>query len=253
MKPQPPLLVDDRVGAVELAGPLRKLSLPVQVQRLEGGDFVFDGDGAGGKTVKVGIERKRMDDILTCIRTRRWADEQLPKMRAECDVVVLLIEGIWREAEDGRLEVWRRGEWSDPATGARPAGELRTFAMTQQFKAGVHVVFSPKVEATCKWIQSAWLWWNAAGGYDRHHSHGGGVYLPRETIGVLGRVGAMACRVDGIGPTLAVFVQEAFRSPHEAVNAGLRRWADIPWVTKTGKQQRLGMGRAMKAREWARG
>ena len=258
MRALPPLCVDDRVGSVELAGPLRKLGLPVQVERMSAGDFVFQSEGEGGEPVTVGIERKRLDDALTCIRSRRWADEQLPKMRDACGVVVLVIEGIWQQGEDGRLEVWRRpegrkGGWYDPASGPRMASELRTFALTQQFKAGVHVVFSSKPTVTCEWIRSCYHWWNGAGGYDRHHSHGGGVYLPRETIGRLSRVGKMACGIDGIGPTLAVYVQEAFATPYEAVTAGLSRWAQIEAVTKKGKRFKLGAARALRAVEWARG
>lgn len=254
MKTPPLLRVDDRVGSVELAAPLRKLSLPVAVERMDAGDFAFEGEGRGGRVERVGIERKRLDDALTCIRTRRWADEQLPKMRAAYDTVVLIVEGLWRDGDDGRLEVWRRGGWGDPASGARMAAELRTFVLTQQFKAGVHVVMSPTQGTTCEWIRSCYSWWNGVGGgYDRHHSHGGGVYLPRETIGRLNAVGTMACGIDGIGPTLAVYVQEAFRSPREAVTATLKRWASVEAVTKKGKRFRLGAARALKAIEWARG
>lgn len=252
MKPLPPLRVDDRVGSIELAAPLRQRGLPVSVERMEGGDFVWDTE-ADGEPVTVGVERKRLDDVLTCIRSRRWADYQLPAMRKTCGVVVLLIEGIWQEGNDGELLTWRRGGWDSPASGVRSAAELRTFALTQTFKAGVHVVFSSTTKTTLDWLASAYAWWTAAGGWGRHKSDGGGVYLPTPTIGKLRDVGELACIIPGLGPTWAVYAQEEFSSPWAAMSAGVSRWSGLVATSKKGRKQRLGVRRALAVQDWIHG
>ena len=252
MKPCPPLRIDDRIGSVELADPLRKRGLPVVVERMEAADLAWESERDGERVV-VGVERKRIDDVLTCIRTRRWSDHQLPAMREACDVIVLLIEGIWQAGEDGELKVWRRGGWGHPAVGQRPASMLRSFALTQMFKAGVHVVFSATTTSTLDWLQETYWWWSADGGYARHHSDGGGVYLPQPTIGKLNDVGRMACVIDGLGPTWAVWVQEAFKSPADAMQAGIKRWASIEAVSKKGRKQKLGVKRALVVQDWIHG
>lgn len=245
MRPLPPLLLDDRVGSGELEPRLKAARLPVELTRLEAGDIAFEGDGPDHAVVKIGVERKRIGDLLACLRDSRYSGEQLPGLKARFDVVVLVIEGAWREGEDGVLETWQRGGWRPwRHGGVRSAQEVRAFTLTQQFKAGVHIVLSWGAEQTAQWIAALYWWWNLGGGYESHKSHRG-VYLPSETVDLLNLVGRMAYPLPHVGLTTAVYVQDRFKTPIEMVTAPFSAWAGISWKSKKGRRVSLGASAAL--------
>jgi len=88
------LTVDDRTGSVELADTLRAMHLEVEVKRLAFGDFAFEGSGPKGPCT-VGVERKRLRDLLCCIQDSRFAAHQLPGMIETYDFCYLIVEGRW--------------------------------------------------------------------------------------------------------------------------------------------------------------
>ena len=107
--------VDDRIGSIELIPILQsaaqtlcsakhKVIPPVTSTRLVAGDVCFDGNGQGGKRIAVGIERKRLRDMINSIRTGRYAGSQLPTMLDLYDDCYLIIEGYQRCGQDGELE-----------------------------------------------------------------------------------------------------------------------------------------------------
>ena len=58
------MLVDRRAGSKELVKPLRKKGLEVVETELEFGDVSFVGKGNGGADVHIGIEYKRLSDLV---------------------------------------------------------------------------------------------------------------------------------------------------------------------------------------------
>jgi ERCC4-type nuclease len=75
----------------------------VEKSHLEFGDFAFEGRGPLG-TVMVGIERKTLHDMLSCIEDARYAGHQRPGMKSMYDVSVLVVEGLARPHDpDGFL------------------------------------------------------------------------------------------------------------------------------------------------------
>lgn len=98
----------------------------VRVTRKLPTDVIFTGRGPMGSILEIGIEYKTIWDVLDCIRTGRFAGNQLELLR-EFDFPILLIEGLVREGEDAqgnRLEVYgsplgkERG-WYDTAEWGR--------------------------------------------------------------------------------------------------------------------------------------
>lgn len=86
------LTVDNRVGAIELSDTIRAMHVPVEVKRITFGDFRFDGSGPKG-TCTVGIERKKVRDVLCSIEDGRFAAHQLPGLIETYDYVYLIVEG----------------------------------------------------------------------------------------------------------------------------------------------------------------
>jgi ERCC4-type nuclease len=86
---------------------------PVEKRRLEAGDFQFTGEGPEAPVV-VGVERKRVTDMLNSIRTGRFSGEQLPKLLRIYDYVFLVLEGTatWRtNFRSGLLERRKGSSW----------------------------------------------------------------------------------------------------------------------------------------------
>jgi ERCC4-type nuclease len=102
--------VDDRVGSVELADTIRAMHIEVTVKRLAFGDFYWEGNGPKGACT-IGVERKRLRDLLCCIQDSRFAAHQLPGMIDTYDHCYLIVEGKW--SIDGRtlelIEVCKDG------------------------------------------------------------------------------------------------------------------------------------------------
>ena len=81
------ILVDDRIGAVEIA-PL--LGSPNVTCRLEFADFAWSGNGPDGQ-VDIGVERKSLLDLLASMTTGRLSGHQMVGLTAQYDWVYLLV------------------------------------------------------------------------------------------------------------------------------------------------------------------
>lgn len=248
----PPLIVDDRAGSGELHLELCALGLPAKIQRLEAGDFSFVGEGRGHKPARIGVERKRLSDVLASVTDGRFAGEQLPKMVAAYDAVWLLVDDIWRCSSDGTIEVYGRGKWG-PTYGKRwMYRELEAWMLTMTVKAGVHVRCVSGAGASARFIATLYNWWNLAGGYEGHAAHKA-VHSLTEGRELLTQVGLTAATLPTIGAEKAVYVQERFPTIWAMVHGGLREWAGIGWTSSKGRKMRLGPASAMAVRAAIRG
>ena len=64
------ITVDPRAGSADLFEPLKARKLPVRLSKLEAGDVAFIGNGPEGRPVPVGIEYKKLPEMLGCFRDR---------------------------------------------------------------------------------------------------------------------------------------------------------------------------------------
>lgn len=116
------VIVDERGGSHGLEGAkkrladLRRRGVDADLGLLPYGDYGIPGNGPGGRTVMVGVELKTTNDILSSLRSNRLMGHQVPGMVGAdgnpgmFDRSWLVTEGIWKEAPNGDLEVYR-GSW----------------------------------------------------------------------------------------------------------------------------------------------
>ncbi len=95
--------IDDRKGSQHLAPLLEARGLPVDLARMEFGDAAFNGSGPGGEA-SIGIELKKLDDLIGSLVTKRFQAHQLPGMLGLYRFPILIVEGMYREAPDGLIE-----------------------------------------------------------------------------------------------------------------------------------------------------
>ncbi len=64
-------------------------------KHLSAGDFCFAGEGPKGECL-IGVERKRIKDMLGSLRSGRLVGEQIPKLLSRYEYVFLILEGTFR-------------------------------------------------------------------------------------------------------------------------------------------------------------
>jgi hypothetical protein len=260
------IYIDDRTGSVEMA-PLfmqHRLHPAITVKRLPAADFCFAGHGPNGPA-NIGVERKviygktktagmQFRDLLSSIRTGRLSGEQLPKLADHYEVIIIIVEGIFRSSPDtGMLEVWERGEWSLALCGKTPfpSSELYRYMLTLSFQPRVSVVFLPSARETVEYVadtlpgyfQKPW---------DEHRAHVG-LHTPplQATLGKASTVRRVAAVLNGVGWTRSAALNEYIHCPadlvckdHQAcIAAGMDRkpkdWAEVD-----------GFGKVLSKRVW---
>ena len=254
--------VDDRIGSIELIPVLQALvpaicsakdSIKPQVSsaRLMAGDICFDGQGRD-KTIGIGIERKRVTDMLASIRSGRYSGHQLPEILDFYDEWYLIIEGQWRCSPSGDLERFLifdkdREKWSEPSysnyylENKPPFGrwfpvklgsqtirftELDHFIATIQRFTPVKVLRSNADYDTCAQIIS--LYTHHQQPYDKHRAHQA-LHTPQSlaTIGKAGFVRRVAAQLSGVGWEKSGQVALKFSSVAQMCEAGPKEWETI--------------------------
>lgn len=169
--PLTPIFVDDRIGSVELAEPLRKRGLEVDVTRLDSADIAFAGefvenDGITPAVATIGIERKRIDDLISSLSEQRYQGKQLRMMLESYTHCYLLIEGLFRMSWDGGIEKMITGDrWVPMVNKEYNYVRLHGFLNTLM-EANVRVVQTPSQTATVIWLQELYHWWQKP-----YHTH----------------------------------------------------------------------------------
>ena len=230
--------VDDRIGSIELIPILQSMApilcsakdavIPsITSTRLMCGDVCFDGMGQN-KTVAVGIERKRLRDMINSIRSGRYSGHQLPEMLDFYDDSYLIIEGLQRCGPRGELETYQGRQWTPLVIGSSTFRytELDHFICTIERLTNVRVRRTSTDHETCAQIISLYTHYQHP--YDKHHSHQA-IHRPQSmvTIGKAGLVRKWSADLDGIGWEKSGAVALKFRTGLEMANAGVGEWASI--------------------------
>ncbi len=232
------LIVDPRAGSKTLIKPLKKLGLKVQVETLDFGDVCFMGNGPDGP-VQVGIEHKRVEDVLDCIKTGRFASHQLPGLIDNYGVVILLVQGRWRADKANRLVIEKPGSYREAARfWARPHGRkewlyrhLEHWLASIQFQGGIHVARAEDAEASALYIRALYSWWTVKE-WDEHSTlkvfnESGAVPMVKPTVAA-----KVAKAVTGIGWDKAHAAARHFRTPEVMTRACANDWAKVPGIGK---------------------
>lgn len=233
------IYIDPRVGSKELL-PLFPKNMAC-LSRLQFADAAFLGRGPDDVPVYIGIERKRILDLLDSMCTGRLSGYQIPGLLSSYTTVYLVIEGIWRpNPKSGLLEkIAGRGEWKPIKLGQRTfmAREIYNYLNTMALFQGVYIWFTSNGRQTAILIQSLYHWWNDKP-FSAHSSHEK-VHTPAVKLRVRKRniVEKIASELPGIGYEKSRLVGEKFSTVLEMVLANEKDWKSIPGIGKTLSQR----------------
>lgn len=128
------ILIDHRRGSKELIPYLKPFGPDVEESVMEFGDIKWVGEGPDGP-VMVGVERKRINDLVQSMRDRRLAGHQLPGLLRDYQYCYLLIEGHWKPGRQGELLTSNNGWKWWPAKGQVMYREVAGFLSSLSLRA----------------------------------------------------------------------------------------------------------------------
>lgn len=168
------MTVDDRTGSEDLLPLLRKRGVPAELGRLEFGDISFIGNGPDEMPIAVGIEVKKVSDVLKCITDGRFAGHQLPGMIQCYQYAWLLMEGgIRPDMITGLLQSdGGKGYWHNASVGGRTFmyRDLDHWLMTMEIRGGIRIVKTKNRYETAQWLADLYHWWTDKE-WEQHRSH----------------------------------------------------------------------------------
>lgn len=230
--------IDDRKGSKHLVPLLEARGLPTDLTRMEFGDVAFNGSGPTGET-SVGIELKKLDDLIQSLTTKRFQAHQLPGMLGLYEFPILIVEGMYRESEDGLIE---RGCQFGPRLNWMRHRSFLTFnqlegmLFTLAFQTPVRVIKTRDTDHTVMEIARLYRWWQKP--WTSHDSHKAVVkatpvsqelrdpwfnrdrYFPE----------CVALQVPGLGNKRALAAARHFRSVARMALAGPKSWRKVDGV-----------------------
>jgi hypothetical protein len=165
------LLIDRREnnGILKL---VQRLDVDAMETELEYGDCCFSGSGPSGDCT-VGIERKRVDDLINSMKDRRLSGHQIRGMRKAYDFLFLFIEGIWRPGAGDVIEVCLNGGWRTLYGRADRRSvsyqQVMNYLTTLELRGGVVVRRTGGPQDTAVQYVSLWKWFQK--GWQEHTSH----------------------------------------------------------------------------------
>jgi ERCC4-type nuclease len=228
------IIVDARVGSKELIGHFAKGV--ARLDHLEFADAAFTGL-KGDSIVTIGVERKALSDLLSSMQSGRLAGVQLPGMRACYDVMYLVVEGVWKADQSGRILIPRGGSWYPFHLGRRQftTRELDGFINSLCVEAGVLVRETHGIHQTAMLIYNLSRWWSKK----EHmsllaiHKH----RFPDDPMsGILFQppslLRRMSSELKGVGWKRSKDVADHFKSVKDMIEAGEEEWLKIPGIGK---------------------
>ena len=247
------IYVDDRAGSDELVAPLKKLGLPVEEKRLKSADIAFTGRGTNGVPLLIGVEHKKLPDLVQSMTTHRL-QEQLEAQIQMYDRSYLIVEGDWDFNDEGRVVLWK-GQRKKPLRGSPPAAELLQRLLTIATRADIAVWPLHSRRATLIFLTALYRWWTDKD-LDEHKSHIGvkspdvdlGTRLPLSDF----RRNVMVTLPDiGFAASKAVeercWSHELGRGSRQKMNfLSVDDWANLEVMDRKGKLRKLGMSRACR-------
>lgn len=227
----PKLLVDRATGSIELAEPLSALGLPVEVMHLEYGDIAFSGRGEKGAPLYIGIELKKIGELVTSLRTKRFQGHQLLGLTRDFDRRYLLIEGDFHSDTQGRTVVFRGPGRPKPLPGSSNAVTLEQEILNIQTRGGCWVRHTTTRKDTLRFIQACFRYWTDAD-LDSHKSHLA-IYAPdldRRLMLPISLKRQVAAQLPGIGYLRSQKVDAHFKSIQDMMNASVEEWLEVEGI-----------------------
>jgi ERCC4-type nuclease len=255
------LLVDRRIGSADLAAPLRREGLEVDdTVTLPFGDVAFMGRGEKGAPLFIGMELKRISDLIASLASDRLAGHQLPGLvpggDGGYDRAWLIVEEDWTHDESGRVVRWK-GKQKRVIPGAPQAADLEKRLFTLETRGGLHIRHSARREDTIRFIATYYRCWTDKD-LDQHKSHLA-IHAPDMDSTLTRPVSkfrkGLVGLVDGIGREMSLAIEKHPRVFNPETKQGSMRrlmllnvndLAAVEVVDGSGKTKKLGTSRAQK-------
>lgn len=243
--------VDDRAGSQDLAAPLTRLHLPVEVRRMPFGDVAFVGRGEDGALLSIGIEHKRVPDLVNALTTGRFQGHQLPGLLATYDRVWLIVEGDWQHDDQGRVTLFKGGRRGGPrpVKGAPLAVALEQRLLTIELRGGLHVRCCPRRQDTVRFLHGLYRFWTDKD-LDEHRSHLA-VHAPDMDRGLQLPMSDFRTALQVLLPGIGFAASQAIEQAAGGSFRQLMFWTEDQWATlrigdRRGTTKQLGRARARK-------
>lgn len=267
------IVIDDRESN-QLVTELSRFDIPIHVIRLEHGDACWSGSGPSGP-ILVGIEHKRLTDLIACLKDRRLVGSQLVGMWRSYDRVEIVVEGIYRPSNTGMIEIMQTNGMG--SHGWQPLYFKRegiTYAQVDGFLQSLSECGDVRIWRTGSVIETAHLyasryhWWQKP--YHTHDSHRqiysndpeaqrqGKVVLHQGSPSSVCLVAAQFPGIDAKAWSIA----EQYASIYELITghpmeewefkAAVARWMRTHWTDSGGNIKRFGRKTATEIVEWIR-
>jgi ERCC4-type nuclease len=250
-----------QLSGTKLAITSKRLQYPHPEDRsrkIQAGDYCFMSPNGPDGLCSVGIERKRVRDMLGSMESGRYAGGQLPAMLHVYDFSFLIIEGWYRaNPESLRLELpaGQRGgrtRWKEQVWGTRAMhfAALDSHLTTLRLHTPVQIIKTRTPQETAMEIFILWHHF-ASKKWDQHKSH---LRFPAH-VRPPGNVEpsfirCVAKEIPGVAWERSKACEEIFLSGQDMFNADWERWAMIDGITP--KRAREIVAR-IRARTRARG
>lgn len=226
------ILVDNRVGSKELLPYIRAAKCTAELTQLQFGDCAFEGNGPNGR-IMVGVERKALGDMLSCIEDSRYAAYQRPGMLSMYNKSILMVEGVWKpDTATGYLMecisslTWR--PYRHRGGRMTAYNKLFRYLLTIQLS-GVVVITSRDLEQTAYNVCECSHYFNKK--WDDHTSllEMQKLNLP-DLNGRASLVRKWAADIDGIGVKHSSFAEKLFKTPYDLARSDETQWLTIPGI-----------------------
>ncbi len=222
------ILLDDRVGSVDLA----KYIPAAEVTRLDCADAVVV-----GAELTIGVELKRLGDLLRVIQDGRFVAQQLPCLLSSYDRVYLLVEGVFKPGPDGEFLMRRGREWHQPDWGRRNGwryAEVQRWLFSVEEGAGIRLGFTGGPSGTAAWLKEMDAEFSKPAAERKalkavYHAPLGGFSTPS-----LAR--QFAALLPGVGVGRSAAVATHFKSVKAIVAASAKDLTAVPGVGKISAQ-----------------
>ena len=231
------ILLDPAVGSRELLKPLQSLGLDVQLASIDA-DIAFEGRGIGGKAVTIGVEFKKIGELVQSLRTGRLQGHQLLKMQKGCDFRWLLCEGPIIANKQGYLarKIGRGPNALSRIGGHMTITEFYKRLLVLQVCGGLTPTFTQTRQQSLKWIEALYRTWTDVD-LDQHKSHIA-IYEPPHLVSPT-QFARTIFTLPGIGHDKVARAESKFKSLRTAFNAGEGDWASLDGIGRKTAQKIL--------------
>lgn len=214
----------------DLADVIRRLGVTVDVADLPFGDVAFEGIGLGHASISVGVELKRLHDMLNCIDDSRFSGHQRVGMRQLYDESYLLLEGVWRAHDPkGLLMESRDGsQWFECRPASRPVmyAKLRRYLFSIS-RSGITVLYTRDLFQTAYDVVELYR-------YYQKREHTSMLEKHQLNVPALTRkpplIRRWAAEIEGVGVQKLDAVEHQFKTPVRLATGEEMEWLCIPGV-----------------------